>query len=80
MKEEQCIYKNGSNFKLSSGSIYYRWIENFNSQSDIETFLMIGDSNSCPDRLSYGAKLYRFTIFSIRLIKKPDETKIINPF
>ena len=53
-KEEQCIYKNGANFKIMSGSIYTTWIEELPQTEQIKTTLMDVSIETCPSNLRAG--------------------------
>ena len=50
-KEEQCIYKNGANFKIMSGSIYTTWIEELSQTEQIKTTLIDVSIETCPSNL-----------------------------
>lgn len=52
MKEEQCIYKNGANFKLSSGALSTTWTETSSRTELIETNLSDIVIATCPSNLS----------------------------
>src|ERR1700681_4113242 len=54
-KEEQCIYKNGSNFKITSGSVNTKWVEQLSSIDRIETPLQDMAIATCPASLRYGS-------------------------
>lgn len=54
-KEEQCIYKNGANFKISSGTISTTWSENISATERIETRTSNMSVDSCPSNLRYGS-------------------------
>jgi hypothetical protein len=53
-KEEQCIYKNGANFKLTSGVVKTKWIEDTSPNERIESILSDVSIESCPSNLRYG--------------------------
>ena len=53
-KEEQCIYKNGANFKIMSGSIYTTWIEELSQTEQIKTTLIDVSIETCPSNLRAG--------------------------
>ena len=53
-KEEQCIYKNGANFKIMSGSVYTTWIEELSQTEKIKTILMDVSIETCPSNLRTG--------------------------
>lgn len=53
-REEQCIYNNGANFKIMSGSIYTTWIEELPQTEQIKTTLMDVSIETCPSNLRAG--------------------------
>lgn len=53
-KEEQCIYKNGSNFKVTTGSIKFTWVDEISKDERIETSMDDWILSSCPSNLRYG--------------------------
>ncbi len=53
-REEQCIYNNGANFKIMSGSIYTPWIEELPQTEQIKTTLMDVSIETCPSNLRAG--------------------------
>lgn len=55
MTEEQCIYKNGANFKIKSGVINYTWTDTPPKTPVIETTVMIGSLEICPANLRHGS-------------------------
>jgi hypothetical protein len=80
MKEEQCIYRNGSNFKISSGTIRYRWLEEHAAAGRVETTLLNWEFRMCPVNLSYDIPATKLLSVSIGLVKERDEPKTKNPF
>jgi hypothetical protein len=50
-KDEQCIYRNGANFKVTSGSILSTWVDEVSVDSRIETRMSDWISNTCPSSL-----------------------------
>ncbi len=50
-KDEQCIYRNGANFKVTSGSIISTWVDEVSVDSRIETRMSDWISNMCPSSL-----------------------------
>ena len=50
-KDEQCIYKNGSNFKISSGTINTKWVAELTATERIETNLGDLSLEHCPSSL-----------------------------
>ncbi|HSW14971.1 MAG TPA: hypothetical protein VLI06_19145 [Solimonas sp.] len=77
-KEEQCIYKNGSNFKLMSGTIEYVWTDPLKDGARIETRLRILSIQMCPSSLRDERLNTSFRSLTIgRVLKTPTEP---NPF
>ena len=54
-KEEQCIYKNGANFKVTNGSIISTWIDEISKDERIETRMNDWILNICPSNLRYSS-------------------------
>jgi hypothetical protein len=50
-KEEQCIYKNGANFKITSGKVLSTWSENISNSERIETQISDVSIEICPSNL-----------------------------
>lgn len=74
-KEEQCIYKNGANFKVMSGQITTRWIEKLSPTQTIHTSLIETLIESCPTSLRYGRDQIKSKNLSIRLVDSEAEAK-----
>lgn len=80
-KEEQCIYKNGSNFKITKGTIYTTWKEQFAKNDQIETRTTDWLYDRCPDSLRYGSVgASRLTSITIKKQSKPTSEKSKNLF
>ena len=54
-KEEQCIYKNGANFKITTGTVATTWRQALPSGEAIETRLSEFKFDMCPSNLRYGS-------------------------
>lgn len=54
-KEEQCIYKNGANFKLTTGLIGVEWEQNLSAGERVLTRLSDYKIDMCPSNLSNGS-------------------------
>lgn len=54
-KEEQCIYKNGANFKITTGTIATTWRQELPAGEAIETRLSNFKFDMCPSNLRYGS-------------------------
>lgn len=81
MKEEQCIYKNGSNFKLSSGAISHKWLEETPGAAPIETSLSDVVVAMCPSNLRYGSiGPIKLRSLSVRFLKGAPDQKPKNLF
>lgn len=55
LKEEQCIYKNGANFKITTGVVTTTWMQSLSASEAIETRLAIIKFDMCPSNLRYGS-------------------------
>lgn len=51
-KDEQCIYRNGSNFKVNSGSVATRWTQSVLPTEEIKSALVEYTVNWCPPSLN----------------------------
>ena len=80
MKEEQCIYKNGANFKLSSGALSTTWTETSSRTELIETNLSDIVIATCPSNLRYSIGPVKLRSINIRKIKPSTELKSKNLF
>ncbi|WP_448251643.1 hypothetical protein [Ottowia oryzae] len=78
MKEEQCIYKGGANFKISSGSIRNSWTQDRPNAEPISTSLSDTVIDTCPSTLRYaiGAMKSRSLTIGVAQPVKP----VVNPF
>jgi len=80
MKEEQCVYRNGANFKVKSGVVTYLWTEPSTDHAPIETSVLQASFESCPSNLRYGSSgPLRLNALSIGY-EKPKEPDKTNPF
>lgn len=52
-KEEQCIYRNGNNFKITNGYMITSWVEPLSATESIETYVLEDISASCPMDLKH---------------------------
>lgn len=80
MEEEQCIYKNGANFKLSSGVISTTWTETSSQADQVEARLSDIVLATCPSSLRYDMHPIKLKSLTIRKIKPSAETKPKNLF
>ena len=78
MKEDQCIYKGGANFKVSSGSIRNLWSQDRANAEPISTSLSDTIIDTCPSNLRYamGAIKSRSLTIGVAQPAKP----VVNPF
>ncbi|KAF1022146.1 MAG: hypothetical protein GAK30_01291 [Paracidovorax wautersii] len=74
-KEEQCIYKNDSNFKIQSGSLDYRWSEKSNDTivTTVETYVL----DMCPTSLRTAIPASKSYALSIG-VSNPKKAKTDN--
>lgn len=79
-KEEQCIYKNGANFKITKGTITTMWTESLSQNERIETITNDWLFDMCPSNLRYGSvgasKMTSITIQK-RTVSPADKSKNI---
>lgn len=81
MKEEQCIYKNGANFKISTGDISYKWLLSQPKGEKIETSLSELVYETCPSNLRYSSiGAIKIQTLSIRIANDKLDNKAANPF
>jgi len=81
MKEEQCIYRGGANFKLMNGGMIYRWQQASPSAGTIQTSLLSHEINICPSNLRYGSiGPTKLMSLNIGVLKAKPESKATNPF
>jgi len=75
-KEEQCIFKNGANFKITAGTIATTWRQNLPSGETIETRLSEFKFDSCPSNLHYGsAGRIELKSLTIRKVEQATDSK-----
>lgn len=80
-KEEQCIYKNGANFKLTSGVVRTQWTEEAGTTERIETSLSDIVVDVCPSNLRYGGiGAVKLKSLNIQKVKSAQEPKSKNLF
>jgi len=72
-KEEQCIYKNGANFKITTGMISQTWVDIISQSEQFETKLSDYLYSSCPSNLRYGS------VDEINLRSLTIEKKTVTP-
>lgn len=53
MEEKQCLYKNGANFKIKSGTITQSWIQSKKDGKPIESKISEGILDTCPTNLRH---------------------------
>jgi len=80
MKEEQCLYKNGANFKLSSGAIRYQWTQERPTAEKVEATLSDIVVDTCPSNLRYSMGAFKLRNLSIGVALPKSEKKQVNPF
>ena len=74
-KEEQCVYRNGANFKISSGSFGTTWTQVIGTNDSIETRAYIHKVDMCPSSLRYGSVGgVELKTLSIKKIEKTSES------
>lgn len=78
--EEQCIYKNGANFKINSGAIYTEWIEPVSPTDRIETSLADVSFEACPSDLSFTFGSIQIKSLAIRRLPNDATEKSKNLF
>ena len=75
-KEEQCIYKNGANFKITNGTIETTWRQALPSGEAIETRLSEFKFDVCPSNLRYGTVgVTELNSLTIRKIEQATDSK-----
>jgi hypothetical protein len=80
MKEEQCIYRGGANFKLSSGVLSTTWTEEYSQLVRIETKLSDIVLATCPSNLRYSIGPIKLKSMTIRKVRSAGEAKPKNLF
>lgn len=81
-KEEQCIYKNGANFKITTGTISQTWVDVISQTEQYETKISDYLYSSCPSNLRYGS-VGEINLRSLTIDKKtvaPETPKPANLF
>lgn len=78
MKEEQCILRNGANFKLKSGKLSYSWSESSPELGYVETTLLEDVMNSCTLTKYAGGAIKSKKLSIIRSAQEPEKQE--NPF
>lgn len=81
-KDEMCIYRNGSNFKLPNGDIRTKWVDSISASIDIETETLDLLINSCPSDLRHGTTggVNMKSLSIKRIVKSAASGKSVNPF
>lgn len=75
-KEELCIYKNGANFKITTGETKTTWTEQSSKNQRIETITSDSIYNRCHDYLGHnGNGTRRIITFTIKKYSKPTSEK-----
>ena len=78
IKEEQCIYKGGANFKVSSGSLRYHWSQDRANAEPILVSLSDTIIDTCPSDLRYATAAIQSRNLNIR-VAEPAKA-VVNPF
>ncbi|VVE47364.1 hypothetical protein PCO31111_04511 [Pandoraea communis] len=80
-KDEQCIYRNGSNFTINSGPIYTKWSERTSSGEMYQTSLLDLVVNTCPSDLRYAVVApIKLKWLKISVEPAPSKQSPNNPF
>ena len=80
-REEQCIYKNGANFKIKTGTAVTTWRQFLKNGEAIETTLFDTTIAMCPSNLRHGSTGgVELKSLYIRKIEQSSETKKIELF
>jgi hypothetical protein len=80
MKEEQCIYKNGSSFKVTGGAVSITWNQGSIPSDQIETKLQEIVIAPCPSSLRETLININSKCLSVRRANSPVEVKSKNLF
>jgi hypothetical protein len=76
-KDEQCIYKNGANFKINTGIISTNWSEKISITEVIETSTTTMTIESCPNSLSdRKSGVRKIEVMSIRKSSKEKQKNL----
>ncbi|CAD6536179.1 hypothetical protein LMG27952_03115 [Paraburkholderia hiiakae] len=79
-KDEQCVYRNGANFKVNSGSVTHRWTQRISDREQIKAAAVAYTIAFCPPSLS-GPSLDPTTAHFISISDvQVDPTPKPNPF
>ena len=78
MKEEQCIYKGGQNFKVSSGTIRYSWKQERPKAEAVAASVSDTVIDICPSNLRYAMGAIKSKSLNIGIAK--PEKPVANPF
>ena len=76
--EKQCIYKNGSNFKIKNGIVVYSWVQP-QAGKMVGTRLTEIIMDSCPSNLRYGS-IGDITVRSLTIGLREKSSQPANPF
>lgn len=80
-EEGQCIYKNGSNFRITSGAVTTRWTEVISPEAMAQTSILDMAINFCPSNLrTDGIGGIKLRSLSISQINSNQEVKPKNLF
>jgi hypothetical protein len=67
-KDEQCLYGNGSNFKVNSGAVAHRWVQSMSANDQIKGAAIEYTIDMCPPSLRspyVGPTTVRFIVLSL---------------
>jgi len=78
MKEEQCLYKGGQNFKVSSGVIRYDWKQDRPNAESVTASISDLVIDVCPSNLRYATGAFKSKSLTIGIAK--PEKPVVNPF
>ncbi len=78
MKEEQCLYKGGQNFKVSSGAIRYEWKQDRPNAEPVTASVSDVVIDVCPSNLRYAIGAIKSKSLTIAIAK--PEKPVANPF
>jgi len=78
MKEEQCVYKGGQNFKVSSGAIRYEWKQDRPNAEAVTASLSDVVMDMSPSNLRYAIGAIKVKSLTIGIAK--PEKPVVNPF
>lgn len=80
-KEQQCIYGNGANFKITDGELSTTWSTPVSSTGNVETELLDAIVDSCPSNLRYGSTgSFRYHSLYIHTVSVAESKKKGNLF